>query len=125
MTRVLWVVLIALLAVRMTDAHLHMCFDGQEPRSSLHVSDSGQHHDSTNEANHVDTDVSLSVLVLLKAGKLDSNDLPLLLLGAFALWGLFAPRTRDVVPVASAVPVRALLFFLRPPLRGPPSLDSL
>lgn len=124
-TRILWVVAIALLAVRMTDAHLHMCLDGQEPRSSWHVGDRLPHHDSSEDASHNDTDVSLGTLLLLKAGKLDSDDFPLVLLGALVLWGFVAPGSRGVVTFDRTAPPIATPFFLRPPLRGPPSINSL
>lgn len=125
MTRLLWVVAIALLAVRMTDAHLHMCLDGQEPRSSWHVDDRGLHHEpSEGNTDHVDTDVSLGVL-LLKAGKIDSDDLPLLLFAAVLLWAVLVPQRRGVLSFDTAAPANAPLFYLRPPLRGPPALNSL
>ena len=95
----------AFLSMRMADAHLHMCFDGQEPASSWHVGESEPHHESSGEAGHVDADVAVGVLLLLKAGKLDGDDLPLLLTGVFFLWCLITPRSVGVVGADSAAPV--------------------
>jgi hypothetical protein len=120
MTPLLWVIAIALLAVRMTEVHWHLCFDGQEPRSSLHVGDRAAHHEPPEEAaTHVDTNVSLTVEMLSKAAKLDS-DLPLVILGALLLWALFDPRVRIFPAFRRPVPATAAPAFLRPPLRGPP-----
>ena len=120
MTSLLWVIAFAFVAVRMTEVHWHLCFDGLEPRSSVHVGDRAAHHESHDEGavEHVDTDVPLTGQILAKLTKVDF-DLPLAVLGAFLLWVVGEPRR--VLPIARRiVPANTPPFFLRPPLRGPP-----
>lgn len=121
MPRFLWVVIFALLVVRMGDAHLHLCLDGQEPRSAFHVADRGPHHHGSSgaETEHLDTDVSLTARMLSKIAKMDF-DLPLFVVGALLLWALFALSARAPVAISRPTLATAAPAFLRPPLRGPP-----
>jgi hypothetical protein len=116
----LWLLAIAVLAVRVGDAHLHFCGDGKEERVTLHVADApGQHHADEGESAHNDRDLDISGPTLLKKvdGLEDSTLAPLL---SFA-FVLLLPIVRRIEPVANATPVvLTALFFLRPPLRGPP-----
>ena len=114
----LWLLAIAVLAVRVGDAHLHICGDGQEQPIALHVADTpGQHH--SDEGAHKDRDLDISGPTLIKkAGGLDELTLAPLL--AFALVVLL-PVIRRIEPLADTAPVVPTpLFSLRPPLRGPP-----
>src|SRR5437868_14515610 len=86
----LWLLTFALLVARWGDAHLHLCFDGQEPVASVHVSDQASHHDSheTQDAQaHNDTDVNAYGDALAKK----SGDTNLLVL-AVALVLLLLPQ---------------------------------
>lgn len=122
---------LTLLFMQMGGAHLHLCFDGQEPPTSLHLSSGDHHadhhggHHSDHHADphdghepHNDLDLPLSSDALTKPGKLHV-DVPLLLLAA--LWLgllLFArrhERTRDPAQSHASSPQLQL-----PPLRGPP-----
>jgi hypothetical protein len=112
---------VALVAVRATGMHLHLCFDGAEPAASLHLTDDGTagatHLVGTGPA-HDDLDLSLIDEVLGKLSK-SSFNLPVVLLTC-ALLFLF-PRAATPIP-------RPVLWggfasfprFIRPPLRGPP-----
>src|SRR5215510_14420903 len=125
-TLLLWIVAVAFVAVRMVDAHIHLCLDGKEPPSSLHIGDRGPHHAPSNESSgHVDTDVSLVSQMLLKTSKTDLDDLPLMLLGALVLWCVLARRAQRVAGIDRYRPRVRAPFYLRPVLRGPPSLASL
>src|SRR5262249_55254095 len=95
MTWLLWVVALAFLAVRMTEIHWHLCFDGHEPRTSLHVGDDVLEHHGPQQGpvQHQDREVSLTGQMLAKFTKVDF-DLPLALLGAGLLWLLFDPWSK-------------------------------
>jgi hypothetical protein len=72
-TRWIWLLCIVLLAVRMSGAHLHLCFDGAEPPFAIHAGDIAGHDDFLGEhgfgndnyaenhadIQHSDTDLSL------------------------------------------------------------------
>jgi hypothetical protein len=113
-----WVLALALFAVRLADAHVHICLDGQEPRTSLHVADSGFHHDNADVLlPHNDQDVEAVDDGVSKKG--ESADLLLLP----TLWSLvdFVPRyTVEPPRYAAVAPVISFRSHLRPPLRGPP-----
>jgi hypothetical protein len=117
----LWVVALAVLTVRASDTHLHLCFDGQEPPTTLHFADASVHHDENHDGEtHADRDFDPFVGLLLKSGNTDSDvALPL---GVVALVVLLPPVS-DTVPAASDPPSAATdpPFYLRPPLRGPPA----
>lgn len=116
--------LCVLLLLRVEGAHLHLCFDGNEPPASIHLLDLGIHHGNEPglSAPLQDRDVSLSEEALFKADP-SGFDFPPVLLAALLLWALlqtlihFIPRSStSAAPVASRV--------LLPPLRGPPPLTS-
>ena len=115
-----WLILIAFLATRFVDAHVHLCLDGQEPPSAVHVNDGSVHNDEHHEGSeHADRDVDVFGAVLLKkvADPFDAL-IPALLLGLLLFLlsphGVTLPRA-----TAAPVPLRSL-FLLKPPLRGPP-----
>lgn len=115
-----WLVLIAFFATRLADVHLHLCFDGQEPPSAVHVADGAVHDDAHHiDKDHADRDVDMFDAVLLK--KLaDPSDALVAVFVAALLLSAVSTRTL-LVPLASEPPIdlRSLLL-LRPPLRGPP-----
>jgi hypothetical protein len=53
----LWVLCVVLLAVRVSDAHWHLCHDGNEPPQTVHLWDSSV--DDRTEPGHTDTNLSL------------------------------------------------------------------
>jgi hypothetical protein len=117
----LWVVAIAVLAVRASDTHLHLCFDGQEPPTTLHFADASVHDDEHHdEGNHDDQDFDPFIGVLLKNSGSDSDvALPL---GVAALVLLLPPVTDTLPPTSDTLPSAVdPPFYLRPPLRGPPA----
>lgn len=115
----LWIVAFALLAVRVSDAHLHLCFDGQEPRSSFHVSGHAVHHAPTNHSDeHVDADISLAATMAAKVAKIDSDDAAVLPVSLQTPQFFSLPAA--VLPAFRAGITPTIRGFLRPPLRGPP-----
>ena len=50
-----WLASFAILFAGVTNAHahVHLCFDGQEPPASVHLSDKSGHHDGVREVDHV------------------------------------------------------------------------
>jgi len=110
----LCIALLAMLVIRLGEMHLHLCFDGQEPASAVHVGDSPSHDD----ASHSDQDVELSTTtgLIKKAG---ADTLDLLFVCLFVL--LLLPALRRITPPSSYrffVPPSPARFL--PPLRGPP-----
>lgn len=109
-----------LLALRFGDAHLHLCFDGQEPAATMHVLDTGPEHSPAVSGTHVDENIEMSADGLTKPSKLDIP--PLLVAGFLALLLIFArpsvPGPRRVGGTLPSDPAG-----LRPPSRGPPSIS--
>lgn len=111
-----------LLLGRLGGFHVHLCFDGMEPPSSVHLFDSGVHHAEPGmETSHADVDVAI-------AGDLTSRNkiewsLALALLVVILLPGRRRRAHGFAVAFASCV-LPALPPFLRPPLRGPPQPTS-
>jgi hypothetical protein len=119
----LWVLAVALLPIRMANAHLHLCLDGREQPVSLHVQDvpahAGAEHAADEGHNDRDVDFSASLLTAKLAGGID--DAPSALLHVYVLAALL-PIERPIVPVTD---FRGTDFTsvvtLRPPVRGPPA----
>lgn len=113
-------VCVALLAARMSNAHLHLCMDGQEPPASVHYGDEAvvePHHPEIGVVRH-DVDIELGVHFGAKPSKLDLSILALLLPLVF----LLLARTLRVFLRRNDVSVPPLsLRHLRPPPCGPPS----
>jgi hypothetical protein len=125
---------LSLLVMRISGAHLHLCFDGSEPPLSYHVADSGIHHvggpdhgnahehsrEHSHEQSHDDRDLDVGQDLLLK--KLAGKDVTLALI-AFALLLFLLSRSPAVTRTAYHPPPPGRpRAYLRPPLRGPPSL---
>jgi hypothetical protein len=118
-----WIALLALAVAAMpvSGAHLHLCFDGGEARATVHASDDGPHHADTTGASgvHHDADVSLAGPAVAK--KFDGAlELPSLIAAAFVIFRLALPSS-VAVPRERAVPIAtSSVLRLLPPLRGPP-----
>jgi hypothetical protein len=117
-----WIALISLavMAMPVSGAHLHLCFDGGEPPATFHAVEDGSAHDqpAVNGA-HNDKDVSLQSVALAK--KQDGAlDLPMALTVAALI--IRVPVTAPVpafdTDVATPIPLR--VARLLPPLRAPP-----
>lgn len=118
MTPLLWVVALALLAVRMADAHVHVCFDGQEPRSRIHVSDPAPFcHESDGTHRDQDMDAQGAVLAKKSAGADTLGPLPVADLVLFLL-PLQRGSTDHELTTQNPSPKLPELFL--PLLRGPP-----
>ena len=117
-----WIALISLavMAMPVSGAHLHLCFDGGEPPATFHpVEDGSAHDDPAASGAHNDKDVSLQGVALAK--KQDGAlDLPAALPVA-----VLVTRMPVTVPVpafdsdvATPIPLREARVL--PPLRAPP-----
>jgi hypothetical protein len=126
-------VVFALLLTRMADAHMHLCFDGQEQPVSLHVSDGRHHHhdpqhaesgyaserdgqyqDASHHAQqHSDEDVDVADAALAKK----ASGVPPLAAGAYRL-ALAPADSFEISGVRH--PVLSVSIHLHPPPRGPP-----
>lgn len=121
-TRLLiWTLVLTVLAVRASDTHLHLCFDGQEPPTTVHFADASVHHDDHHQdQDHADKDVDPFVGALVKSDDTDSH-LALVAGALILLIGL--PVVSDVLPIPPDLPhpTARSPSHLRPPLRGPPA----
>jgi hypothetical protein len=118
-----WIALISLavMAMPISGAHLHLCFDGSEPPATFHPVEDGSAHDYTDAGvAHNDKDVRLQGSALAK--KHDA---------AFDLAAAFTPAALIVrmpvsVPVLAfdtdvATPIPLRVARVLPPLRAPPA----
>jgi hypothetical protein len=118
---VLAVLTLAVAAMPVSGAHLHLCFDGGEPPTSYHaMSDAGEAaHNAPDGLSHHDCDISAqSGLLAKKAGS--AFDLP----GLVSLAG-YCVRVSVAIPepLVRFHPVLAVSLRVHhrlPPLRGPP-----
>jgi hypothetical protein len=104
---------------RVSGTHLHLCFDGGEPRSSLHLVEDGNAdlHFGANSP-HEDLDVSAIGNLLVKQAGVEL--LPILVATAILL-GLVRLTSSRIPNSRPKLLVPTLLFDLRPPPRGPPA----
>lgn len=107
-----------LLMLRVGEAHMHRCFDGQEPKATLHLFDIGPEHDGEKSAGHDDQNMSVAGDTSIKPTML-KLDLPLALVIAVVLWPML-PRPRLPRAAVANTSVPKSPDRLRPPLRGPP-----
>jgi hypothetical protein len=117
----LWTVVLAVLTVRASDTHLHFCYDGQEPPTTVHFADASVHDDEHHVGeDHADKDFDPFVGLLLKHGGSDADlALPTYVVAAVLL---LPPVTTIVSAVSDSLqPHASPPFHLRPPLRGPPA----
>lgn len=124
---VLWLLAIALLPVRMANAHLHLCMDGQQPPVALHVHDVATHDGSQPHAddNHNDRDVNLSATTTVAKSSLVDDGLLPALLHVYVLATLLPPPSA-VAPADVSVPsFHSAPLDGPPPARGPPAFLTL
>lgn len=126
-----WIAAFAVLFAGVTNAHahVHLCFDGQEPPASVHLSDKSGHHDGVrpadhhdgyehhaDDADHDDVDLDLANPALAKTLKHDVTAIaPVWFKGtAIASLKVEGPALAFELPAPSFRP------YLHPPLRAPP-----
>jgi hypothetical protein len=116
----LWLVLAFIVVGQLGGAHLHLCFDGQEPASAVHMSDGDIHDDAHHlENEHVDKDVELFNATMVSKADF-SSDLLIPCCGLL-LFLLPLPVRTHAPPTRAEATAQPAHFFLRPPLRGPPT----
>jgi len=117
----LFLALACLIVARVNGTHLHLCFDGNEPRASIHLGEDGEadlHFGA--QSPHDDLDISLVASVVVKHASAGIDLLPALV-AAIVLFGLLK-TTAIRAPVARRIgPTLTPTFELRPPPRGPPA----
>jgi hypothetical protein len=130
-TRWTWITGLAVLFAGITNAHAHVhyCFDGQEPPAAVHLSDGidhahehpgpASHHDDVlhhDDADHDDLDLDLPNEALAKIVKHDQ-----LALAPLLGWStVIDSRPAAALAWSSAAPPAPDPLYARPPLRGPP-----
>jgi hypothetical protein len=113
----LWILAIALLALRMGGEHLHLCLDGGEAAAAVHAFDLTEHSEAM--TSHNDRNLDLSGVALSKK-KGDASEILAPLLGVMVLLFL-VPSSRSLLPRPRAIPVPMTRWaYFTPPLRGPP-----
>lgn len=118
MTPLLWVIAFALLIVRTADAHVHLCFDGQEPPSSVRMFDYTPDYDGTNSTRQ-DQDIDALGAVLVKKSSPAETLGPLPVAGMVLL---IEPQQLDSESeFATQNPSPKLADLFLPLLRGPPA----
>ena len=119
---ILWAVAVALIGVRTTGTHVHLCLDGAEPFASVRASDTGpvSHQGAESHGTHHDQDVD-AVGTATVAKKDTPHDSPIAIDGAHTVVALFPPsqRVRGEPEPQSDAP--RLPYLFRPLLRGPPA----
>lgn len=112
----LWLLCTILLVVRVSDAHWHLCHDGNEPAQTIHVGDVATGDSS--EPGHTDTDLNLVDSGLFK--QLDHpSDLPALLAALAVLCTLVLTRRNPPIYYQPAS-YSSAAYRRVPPPRGPP-----
>lgn len=117
-----WIIVLfglALLNANALGAHLHLCFDGQEPTSSLRVLDDRQNaNDPSTSSPHRDVDVALTDEAIAKSATFNqsmaappSSPTPSPAISA----------TFYFVPLDFGQPLASVARDLLPPKRGPPA----
>lgn len=116
-----WIVtlMVTIFAMPVSGAHLHLCFDGQEPAAAMHEVQDGVHH-AGSKVQHHDRDVSVTGSAVIK--KADGVlDLPVLLTAAFVLQRLPILSSDAPKPSRTATLLSDQTVRLLPPSRGPPA----
>ena len=120
-----WAACFAVLFAGQSHAHLHYCFDGQEPPVSVHFGDGidpGHEHDAghdDDDSHHDDRDVELNRTdqALAKVFKLDLPDLVFL-----SGWSVAVEAPRPGVLIDwLELPRSPDPPYFRPQVRGPPA----
>ncbi len=97
--------------------HGHLCFDGQEPPVTVHMELLDDHPEHDENDRHVDADLDMNQLLIVKFVKID---LPFLIAAALLLV-LLLKQVPSLVVFYSRI-FSSCLIGLRPPLRAPPAL---
>ena len=112
-----------MMAMPVSNSHLHLCLDGQEAPVSLHMDDADDAGIATQASSHDDIELPVGSLAIVKKFELGTQWLllafmPLAMLlieGMLRDAGLQIPRSRRTPFVFSSIS-----FAFRPPLRAPP-----
>jgi hypothetical protein len=117
----LWVLAVASLPLRVADAHLHLCLDGQESAISVHTDDAPTHFDTEDSApGHDDRDVEIPSATAV--WKLDAGAHLALACVFTSVLGVELSAATVGVPAAAPPPAAvSRAFDLQPPVRGPPA----
>ena len=111
---------VAVIAMPVSGAHLHLCFDGAEAPAAIHLSEDGAHHaDSGMSGTHEDADLELGAPAIAKKAD-GAFNLPGLMAVAFIVFRLPLPATIIVAPERSSASVAVSVYRILPPLRAPP-----
>jgi hypothetical protein len=117
-----WIALISLavMAMPVSGAHLHLCFDGGEPPATFHAIEDGSAHDHpAASGTHNDKDVSLQGIALAK--KQDGAfDLPTALPVAVLVIRMPVMVLAPAFDTDVATPIPLRVARVLPPLRAPP-----
>lgn len=117
----LWLLAIVLLPVRIANAHLHMCFDGQSPAVTYHAEDVPTHTGTeTRDDGHSDRDIDASgaTATLHKVNDFDEGASSMI---SVQLTALALPPLESETPLTAAIsPQAPSVFDPHPPARGPP-----
>lgn len=116
-----WIALLALasFAVPAIGAHLHLCLDGSEASTSVHIAEVGGFHSQSEDSAHHDVDVGLDREALAK--KVGSSPDALKVLPTAPL--LFVRPLAIAIDLSRTTPspiVRSVHYRIAPPPRGPP-----
>lgn len=112
---------LAIFAMPANGAHLHLCLDGNEPPSSLHLTVDADHHNEPGaQATHNDLDVSLRAEATVKKNR-SLLGLPPLIAASFILFSMPAAGSIAAPVPREAINEPAPVRFVLPPLRAPPA----
>lgn len=116
-----WIALLALasFAVPALGAHLHLCLDGSEAPTSVHVAEVGGLHSQAEDSAHHDVDVGLDREALAKKGGATLDALKVLPTAPL----LFVRPLAVAIDLSRTTPspiVRSVHYRIAPPPRGPP-----
>ena len=118
MTPLLWVIAFALLIVRTADAHVHLCFDGQEPPSSVYMFNDTPDYDGA-DSTRQDQDIDALGPVLVKKMAHADTLSPIPVTGVVLI---LVPQQRDSQrELSTQNPSPKLADLFLPLLRGPPA----
>jgi hypothetical protein len=109
-----------LLLLQISGAHLHLCFDGQEPPVSLHVLDAGAEHIpgfAFSQHQDEELDVGLASLIKKSLADFDAPPIP----SAIVVLQSASPSRYLLKTSWDDRPVPNNIIRLLPPLRGPPA----
>src|SRR6185295_11118720 len=123
LTPVLWAVAVALIGVRTTGAHLHLCLDGSEPFASVRAADTEAavaDHGAQSQGTHHDHDVE--AVGTATFAKKDAQDDTATVADVVQAVVALAPPPQSVrgEPEPQSLAPRLPDLF-RPLLRGPPA----